>query len=79
MADTRPRDLTAEELAGLESGSVGAQTSPLPVPPGTSAPVESMSTTVAGTTPATIPSTGPNQATGIGSGARPTSGPRRKT
>lgn len=79
MSNTRPRDLTAEELAGLESGAVIApQTSPLPVPPRTAVAVESIGTAAADTAPAAVPSNVPTEPIGGGAGALPSSGARRK-
>jgi hypothetical protein len=73
MAETRPRDLTAEELAGLQAPP-GAewQSAPLRIPPGTDVAIELLNP--AGETAVTsFPTAVPVEQAGAGSGSGPTS------
>ena len=61
MSDTRPRDLTAEELAQLASpANRETQSVPLRVPPGTQIAIELLDPAGEGTSASAAPTSGPS-------------------
>jgi hypothetical protein len=72
MAETRPRDLTAEELARLQApASAETQNAPLRIPPGTSTAIELLNP--AETTATSSPTAVMAEKAGSGSSSAPKS------
>jgi hypothetical protein len=73
MNDTKPRDLTLEELALLQLPAFGGSASaPLRIPPGTQVAIEKLNPVAEEAAATASPSGGPNDAHGPGaSGASP--------
>jgi hypothetical protein len=67
MSDTRPRDLTPEELALLQLPALGGPASaPLRIPPGTEVAVEMLNPWAEVAAATASPSGGPNDTQGSG-------------
>jgi hypothetical protein len=71
MSETRPRDLTAEELAVLKAlPNRGGESVPLPIPPGTQVAVELISPAGKTASVSGRPMTGPGEVpSSVGGGA----------
>jgi len=78
MTDSRPRDLTEEELALIRApAGRGLEAAPLRVPPGTAVAVEFLG--AAGESPAAAPTaSAPTESGGAPSAPLPRSSPRAK-
>jgi hypothetical protein len=69
MSDTRPRDLTAEELALLASpANRGTESAPLRIPPGTQIAIELLDPAGESTSASTSPTASPSDVPGSAGG-----------
>ena len=80
MSETKPRDLTAEELALLRAPAARVnESAPLPIPPGTQIAIDLLNPGAGNASLPAAPTAGPDQAVGFGgSGATPGTAPVQK-